>query len=136
MNLVGNYTFGKDASWEFSTRYNFGTGFPFTPTQGYYSQLNFLDGQGNAQPSQDLTTANGNPAVIYGELNAKRLPSYHRVDISIKKTYILKNENVIEVSAGATNILNYENIFYWDREDNERVDQLPIMPTVSVSYSF
>lgn len=136
LNLVGNYTFGEEGTWELSLRYNFGTGFPFTPTQGYYSQLTFIDANGNSQPSQDLTTTNGNPAVIYGDLNAKRLPNYHRVDVSIKKTYTLKNENLIEVSAGATNILNYDNIFYWDREENKRVDQLPIMPTVSLSYSF
>ncbi|WP_417591721.1 TonB-dependent receptor [Owenweeksia hongkongensis] len=136
LNLVGNYTFGKEGTWEFSLRYNFGTGFPFTPTQGYYSQLTFIDNTGNAQPSQDLTTTNGNPAVIYGDLNDKRLPNYHRVDVSIKKTITLKNENVLELSAGATNILNYENIFYWDREENKRVNQLPIMPTVSLAYSF
>ncbi len=136
LNLVGNYTFGEEGTWELSLRYNFGTGFPFTPTQGYYSQLTFIDDNGSPQPSQDLTTVNGNPAVIYGDLNAKRLPNYHRVDVSVKKTFTLKNENIIEVSAGATNILNYDNIFYWDREENKRVDQLPIMPTVSLTYSF
>ena len=136
LNLVGNYSFGKDDSWEASMRYNFGTGFPFTPTQGYYSKINFVDGSGNANPSMDPTTTNGDLAVIYGDLNTKRLPNYHRVDVSLKKTYVLKNETTLEVSVGATNVLNYDNIFYYDREDAKRVDQLPIMPTVALSYAF
>ena len=135
LNLVGNYTLGADDSWELSLRYNFGSGFPFTPTQGYYEKINFLDGT-NPEPSQDYTTANGEPSTIYGDLNTKRLPNYHRVDCSVTKTYTLQNENVFEVSVGATNILNYDNIFYYDRVDNERVNQLPIMPTISLSYSF
>lgn len=136
LNFVGSYNFGKDDTWELSLRYNFGTGFPFTPTQGYYQQLTFVDDNGAANPSMDPTTTNGDPAVIYGDLNTKRLPNYHRVDFSVKKTYTLKNDNVIDVSAGATNILNYDNIFYYDREQAKRVNQLPIMPTVSMSYSF
>lgn len=135
LNLVGNYTFGKDKSWELSARYNFGSGFPFTPTQGYYQQLGFTDDLGNADPSADIT-ANGELGTLYGDLNTNRLPSYHRVDISLKKTYTFENDDVMEISAGATNILDYDNIFYYDREDAKRVNQLPIMPTVSVSYSF
>lgn len=136
LNLVGNYTFGEDDSWELSARYNFGTGFPFTPTQGYYQKLDFLDNSGNSQTSLDYTTSNGELATVYGDLNTKRLPNYHRVDLSLTKTYTLKNDNVFQASVGATNVLNYENIFYYDREEAKRVNQLPIMPTISISYSF
>ncbi len=136
LNLVGNYSFGKDDSWEFSLRYNFGTGFPFTPTQLFYSEQPFSDGSGQPSIDYDYTDANGQPGVLYGELNTRRLPNYHRVDVSITKQYKINENQMIEASAGATNILNYQNIFYYDREQNRRVDQLPIMPTVSLSYSF
>lgn len=136
LNLVGNYTLGEDDSWELSARYNFGTGFPFTPTQGYYQKLDFIDDGGNGQTSLDYTTSNGELSTVYGDLNTKRLPNYHRVDLSVTKTYTLKNDNVFQASVGATNVLNYENIFYYDREEAKRVNQLPIMPTVSISYSF
>jgi hypothetical protein len=39
VNLVGTYTFGKKRNLDLSIRWNYGSGFPFTPTQGYYPQL-------------------------------------------------------------------------------------------------
>ncbi len=136
LNFVGNYSFGKDKTWLLSLRYNFGTGFPFTPTQLFYSEQTFTDDRGQAALDYNYTTENGSPGVLYGELNDRRLPNYHRVDISLSKTWNWGDRQSLEVSTGATNILNYENIFYYDRTANRRVNQLPIMPTLSFSYSF
>ena len=136
LNFVSNYSFGKERSWLASLRYNFGTGFPFTPTQLFYSEQAFVDDRGQASLDYDYTTANGEPGVLYGELNDRRLPNYHRVDISLARTFKFEHDQQLEVSAGATNILNYENIFYYNRNENKRVNQLPIMPTVSLSFSF
>ncbi|MDZ7847645.1 MAG: hypothetical protein U5L96_13245 [Owenweeksia sp.] len=133
---MGTYVFGEDRSWEVSTRYNFGTGFPFTPTRAFFQGQNFLDGRNEGDISYDYTTENGELDVLYGDLNTKRLPNYHRVDVSIKKEIEISKFQIMQLTAGATNILNYQNIFYYDRVDNKRVDQLPIMPTVSVKYSF
>jgi hypothetical protein len=83
----------------------------------------------------DYTTSNGNLKTIYGELNSKRLPNYHRVDFTIKKVWIFTATSEFNVTAGATNLLNYENIFYVDA-NNVRYNQLPIMPTVSIGYRF
>lgn len=136
LNFVGTYALDEAQTWEASVRYNLGTGFPFTPTRSFYRQQNFLDATNQGIVSFDYTTNNGDLDVLYGELNTKRLPNYHRVDISVKKTIEMKNRKRMEISTGATNLLNYQNIFYYDRNNNERVDQLPIMPTISVSYEF
>jgi hypothetical protein len=136
LNFVANYSFGKDKSWEASLRYNFGTGFPFTPTQLFYSEQPFVDDRGQVAIDYDYTTENGEAGVLYGELNTRRLPNYHRVDASITHTYEVTEHQVLEVSLGATNIMNYDNIFFYNRDENKRVNQLPIMPTVSVSYTF
>lgn len=136
LNFVSNYNFGEDDSWTASLRYNFGTGFPFTPTQLFYSQLPFTNDRGQGAIDYNYNEANGELSVLYGDLNTKRLPNYHRVDMSITKTYSFSEYDLLELSAGATNILNYQNIFYYDRNQNKRVDQLPIMPTISASYRF
>jgi hypothetical protein len=136
LNLVGTYAFGSDESWEVSIRYNFGTGFPFTPTRTNYSKLDFVTAGGEPDLTYDYTTENGEPDVLYGDLNTKRLPNYHRVDLSLKKVFELENKDRIEASVGATNMLNYDNIFYYDRNERKRVNQLPIMPTISLSYAF
>ena len=135
LNLLATYIFGKDRLWEASIRYNFGTGFPFTPRQGYGPGLDFTTSTGNTAFDYDYTTSNGDLKTLYGDLNSRRLPNYHRVDVSIKKIWPLSTTSEIEASAGATNILNYENIFYVDAA-NVRYNQLPIMPTISLGYKF
>jgi hypothetical protein len=135
LNLVGNAKLGKKEQWYISVRWNLGTGFPFTPTQGYYPGIDFLDPLGNPDINFDYTTANGDPTVLYGELNSNRLPTYHRLDASLKYSGEWKY-GTMEASIGATNMYNRENIFYYDRVAAERVNQLPIMPTISCNFSF
>ena len=135
INIVGNAKLGKDEKWFLSVRWNLGTGFPFTPTQGYYPGVDFLDSFGNPDIDFDYTTVNGDPTVLYGALNANRLPTYHRLDASLK--YANEFEaGALQLTFGATNIYNRENIFYFDRVNAQRVNQLPIMPTISVSFAF
>lgn len=131
INLVTSYTFGKKKQWELNGRWNYGTGFPFTPTQGYINQLN---PQGNV--NYNFNTGNGNLNYIPGQLNSARLPDYHRFDIGVKYKYKWSDKTTLEVNFGATNIYNRENIFYVDRFTFKRINQLPIMPNVNLSLTF
>lgn len=131
VNLVGTYTFGKKRNLDFSLRWNFGSGFPFTPTKGYYPQVDF-----NNQFNYDYTTANANLGYVPGDYNSRRLPDYHRLDVSVKWFYNISEKTKLEVNIGATNAYNRENIFYFDRVRNKRVNQLPILPNVNISFKF
>ncbi|WP_317898613.1 TonB-dependent receptor [Aurantibacillus circumpalustris] len=131
VNLVTSYSFGKKKQWELNGRWNFGTGFPFTPTQGYINQLN---PQGNI--NYNFNTGNGTLNYIPGDLNSSRLPDYHRFDIGVKYKYKLSEKTTLEINFGATNIYNRENIFYVDRFTFKRINQLPIMPNLNVSLTF
>lgn len=131
VNFVANYSFGKDKTWELSGRWNFGSGFPFTQTQGYFEKFDFVDGIGT-----DYTTGNGQLGVEYASINQGRLPSYHRFDFNVKKTLSVSNYSTLEMNAGVTNLYNRENIFYYDRIRNERVNQLPIMPSLGATLTF
>jgi hypothetical protein len=130
INLITSYTFGKKETWEFDVRWNFGSGFPFTQTQGFYEKIIFEN------INQDYTNANGNLSILYGELNGGRLPYYHRLDMTIKKKWNLSKYSVLEANAGATNIYNRENIFYFNRVTYARKNQLPFLPTVGISCTF
>ena len=130
-NIVFSYLFGNNRTWEINTRWNYGTGFPFTRTQAYYEQINFSD-----LNNSDYSTINGELGIIYSDLNDGRLPDYHRLDISLKKKIELKNKTSLEFSLGVTNLYDRNNIFYYDRIDAIRVDQLPIMPNVGFNWKF
>ena len=131
VNLVGTYTFGKDLNWEVGTRWNLGSGFPFTQTQGFYEKIPFNDGI-----NTDYTTANGDLGIVYGPLNEGRLPYYHRLDISVKRTFQLGANTSLKASFSITNAYNRNNIFYFSRTTNEEVYQLPFMPSVGLSLKF
>ena len=131
VNFVTSYTFGKDLGWEVDFRWNLGSGFPTTPTQGYFENLNLNNGI-----NSNYTTSNGSLGIVYGDLNAKRLPWYHRLDFSIKRKFVFKNDATLAINLGCTNLYNRENIFYFDRVRYKRVNQLPILPTIGMSFSF
>lgn len=131
INLVASYTFGKDMNWEFDARWNIGSGFPFKPTGGFYEDLNFTGGIGT-----DYISANGDLNYFFDESQVKELPWYHRLDINIKRTFQFFENTKLEVAAGATNMYSRKNVFYFDRVKYERVDQLPILPTLSLVMTF
>ncbi|MBK7109865.1 MAG: TonB-dependent receptor [Chitinophagales bacterium] len=132
VNFVSSYALGADESWEVSVRWNFGSGFPFTQTAGFYESIDFVDGIGT-----DYTNTNGNLGIIYDDkLNGGRLPTYHRLDFSTKKKFEFMNGNKMEATFSVTNVYDRENIFYFDRVRYERVNQLPILPSLALSYNF
>ncbi|MBL7811178.1 MAG: TonB-dependent receptor plug domain-containing protein [Bacteroidetes bacterium] len=131
VNLLLSYEFDKKNPTEISLRWNLGSGFPFTQTQGYYEKFDFQNGIGT-----NYTTGSGSLGVIYSGLNQGRLPYYHRLDFSAKRTWKLKNKREWNVVVSLTNVYNRANIFYYDRVNLTRVNQLPILPAAGFTYSF
>lgn len=132
INVVSSYTFGKKKNWEVNARWNLGTGFPFTQTQGF---INSFNPGGNI--NYNFATANGSAlGYIPATLNGGRLPDYHRLDIGVKYKYYWSERTTLEISGGATNVYNRANIFYVDRFTFKRINQLPIMPNLNMSLTF
>jgi len=129
-NVVVSYAFGKDKTWEFNSRWNLGSGFPFTQTQGFYEKVKFTN------IFDQYTQSSGGLGVIYSSLNGGRLPWYHRLDISIKKQWKLSEYSRLEANLGATNIYNRDNLFYFDRLTNSKRYQLPFLPSLGINLTF
>lgn len=151
VNFVGSYQFRigklkasprenvKDRTlfpFEVGVRWNMGSGFPFTRTQGFYANQTFADGistnylTDNTEPNTDL-------GVIYEEqINLGRLPFYHRLDVSLKYTLDLMGHSKLIISASVTNAYDRANIFYFDRIEYRRINQLPIMPALNINLKF
>lgn len=132
VNLVGSYLLGNDKSYEISLRWNLGSGLPFTPTSGYYQLENFQGG---------VTTdyVNENPdevATLLGDFNSKRLPYYHRLDVTGKKRIKFKNKTEMEIVLSVTNVYDRNNIFYVNRITGEEIYQFPVLPSFGVNYKF
>ena len=131
INLVSSFNFGKKDSWKADARWNLGSGFPFTQTQGFYENIPFSDGI-----NTDYTSENGELEIVYAELNKGRLSYYHRLDLSLSKTIEISKNTILEITASVTNAYNRNNIFYINRITDEKIYQLPLLPSGGISLKF
>jgi len=133
-NIVINQSWGNKknpTAWTANLRWNFGSGFPFTQTQGLYEKLNFA---GNI--STNPLDQNGSLGVYYEQLNTGRLPYFHRLDASITRKINVSKKSVLNITLAATNVYNRENIFYFDVLNYKRINQLPFLPTLGFNLNF
>ena len=130
-NIVASRIFGEDKSWTFDMRWNYGSGFPFTETQGYYENINFEDGI-----NTDITQSNGDLGIYYADYNRGQMPDYHRLDVSIKKKITFSKNSIIETTLSISNLYDRANIFYYDQLTDSRINQLPFMPSIGVNWQF
>ena len=131
VNLLATYKFGTQNDWEVSGRWSFGSGFPYTQTQGVFQQLVFGNDIVN-----DYTRENGEYGLYYAELYKGRLPSYHRLDLGIKKHFAVGKRSILDLSLSATNVYSRQNIFYFNRVTYERVNQLPLLVSFGMNFTF
>lgn len=131
VNVLISYQIGLSRSWELSLRWNYGSGFPYTPNKGGQEMLDFQSGI-----DYDYISSNGTLQMLLGNYNSKRLPEYHRLDFSLKKRFDIFKSSILELNLSVTNVYNRNNLFYQDRITGDRVNQLPIMPSFGLSLSF
>ncbi len=133
VNAILGYQIDDKGDFNVNIRWNFGSGFPFTRTQGFYNNIN-----SEGQVEFDYTQKNpADIGVLYEELrNAGRLPHYHRLDISVNKIFHFSKYMNAEAIVSITNAYNRGNIFYFDRLRYERVNQLPIIPSAGIKFNF
>ena len=131
VNLLASYSFGTRNCWQIDVRWNYGSGFPFTKTKGFYPQLSYVQGV-----SGEIIKVNEILGVALDTINRGQLPDYHRLDLNIKRKFFVSKTCIIEVGAGATNAYNYSNIFYVNRITADKIYQLPILWSLNASVSF
>jgi hypothetical protein len=130
INILVTYTGGARRQWEFSGRWNLGSGFPFTQVSGFYEHYQFDD------MGMSIIGTSGDTGIIYGELNKGQLPWYHRLDIDVKRKFYFSEHTQLEVDFSITNVYNRDNIFYVDIITSEKIYQLPLMPSLGLTLSF
>ena len=111
-----------------SMRWNLGSGLPYNQVRGFD---NFILMNGDV----DLLEVNGTPRVIYDRPYGGVLPAYHRLDISIDRTFPFKGGS-FAVQAGIINVYDRANLFALDLFTLEQTMQLPFIPTLGLKFEF
>jgi hypothetical protein len=143
VNCIGNYRLDAlrdkqsnkvlESKWEFSVRWSFGSGFPFTQTAGFFEKIDFF----REGTQTDYTQQEGTLQLLLSNTyNGGRLPTFHRFDFSAKVRFLVGRNHILEASLNCINLYNRSNIFYFDRFRGNRVNQLPIMPTAGLQFTF
>lgn len=114
---VGNFT--ANISWMY------GSGLPFTRPMGFDSFFRFED-----RPP-DVRKEYGQPRVLLEKPYEGRFPDFHSLDISLEQAFELSAVRV-RVQGGAVNAYDWQNLFYYDVFTQRRIDQLPLVPYLSL----
>ncbi len=115
---------------DFSLRWDYGSGYPFTQNAGSYDRLS-LSGIGD-DPFPD---GPGTPSRTLGAKNAARLPAYHRLDASLMYSTSI---GMFRGTAGLSiiNLYDQKNILYYDRMTGKTDYMIPFFPTASLTIEF
>jgi hypothetical protein len=122
-------------------RWNLGTGLPYTrplANYGYYSPELVSGGLFNWEGQQEADDFDpGGFGFILGPRNGERYPAYHRLDLSLRKTF-QKSWGSIVPYLDVLNVYNRRNVlfYFYELEKNPAVrsgvSMFPVLPSFGV----
>jgi hypothetical protein len=108
-------------------RWQIGSGMPFTRPMGFDDILDFRE------RLPDITSERGTRRVIMEKPYQGRLPSIHRLDITVERVFRLSDSgSSLNLQAGAINVYDQSNIFYYDVFTQRRLNQLSFVPYLTI----
>lgn len=129
-NAVFNYDLGR--GWTTGLVFTLGTGMPYTPALGKYYRYEW-DPDNNVMEEEIYNRM--------GDKNSQRYPTYHRMDVSIRKQWNfwgLETYPYLQI----INVYNQKNVFlyFWDHDSNpskfKAVPMFPFLPTIGMEINF
>lgn len=128
LNIVGSYQFTE--RWTVSAVFNFATGQAYTKPLGRTQ----MTGVPWGVSERDIFTV--------GNVNASRLPSYHRLDLSLSRSGRFFKLGDAEWQFQVINAYSRRNIWFYNYDFDENpverqdVQLLPVIPSVSYTVNF
>lgn len=128
LNLTASYRFSD--RWSVSAVFNYATGQAYTEPLGRY-QLTEIPWDNSERD-----------VFVVGKVNAARLPSYHRLDLSISRQGSFFNIGDAEWQFQVINAYSRRNIWFYNYDfdenpiEREDVSLLPILPSISYTVNF
>ena len=112
------------SSFTLSARWQYGSGLPFTQPLGFDELITLQD-------VPDVEREFGTTRILFDRPYRGRLPDYHRLDLSLERVFDAGWGDVT-AQIGTINLYDRANLFYFDVFSVRRVDQLPIIPVLSI----
>lgn len=113
------------ADFNFNLSWKYSSGGTYTKLYAYDLSLTNL-------PFQNPLEDQGQALTLFNRPFDGRLPYFSRLDVSVDRVFRMSDSFAIEGKVGAINTLNTRNIFYYDINTMQQVDQLPLVPYASI----
>jgi hypothetical protein len=125
---------------ELGVRWNMGTGLPYTRPVGAYARYDYslLDRGWRVDGAATDTLSS---AIVLGPRNAERYPMYHRLDASVRKTYV-KRWGTLTPHADLLNLYDRRNVLFYFYQYGDSpptrtgISMFPLLPTVGLEARF
>ncbi|MGN8225794.1 TonB-dependent receptor [Gracilimonas sp. BCB1] len=124
LNTVIGYQF---AGFEANMRWELGSGKPYTRVFGFDLSVRV--------PAEDVVDDPGQVRTLYSRPFGERLPYYHRLDVSLNRKFSISGGWSLSAETGVINAYNRNNVFNYDLNTLQRVNQTPLFPYLSVKLS-
>ena len=118
-SMEGGYK--PNNKWEFSARWIYAGGVPYTPF--------------------DIEQSQQNHRIVYDKnrINEKRYPDYHSMNIRLDSRFCLNSSNIV-VYFSVWNVYNRKNVanYFWndEKQKQDKVYQWGLLPIFGVEYEF
>lgn len=128
--------------WTGGVRWNLGTGIPYTRALGSYAyyQPRYVEG-GGLDWTGDDQDATGGYGVVLGDRNSSRYPTYHRLDLSFRRTFD-KSWGSLTPYLNLVNVYNQRNVLFYffeyeqDPPVRSGISMFPVLPTIGLEVTF
>lgn len=125
-NAIATYEFGKFTA---NLNYQFSSG-------GTYTRIFAFDLALTDLPNQHPLENQGTAQTLYSEPFNGRFPNFQRLDLSVNRPFRLSSFVNLDTEIGVINTFNTRNVFYFDVNTLQQVDQLPLVPYLSLTTRF
>jgi len=130
--------------WEGGLRWNVGTGTPFTRAVGSYATYSprFVQNEGRLNWAGATEGDDGSHYAVYLEdRNSSRYPTYHRLDLSARKSWY-PSWGTVTPYLNLVNAYNHRNVLFYFFEYQEQpptrsgISMFPVLPTIGLEIRF
>ncbi|HJK97059.1 MAG TPA: TonB-dependent receptor [Polyangiaceae bacterium LLY-WYZ-14_1] len=129
--------------WSAGFRLNVGSGTPYTQPLTTYANYvpGVLENDGRSTWSGADEDDGGDFAVLLGDRNGERYPVYHRLDVSLRRTFE-KSWGTITPHIDVLNLYNRRNVLFYSFQYQDSppvrsgISMFPLLPTIGVEVAF
>lgn len=130
--------------WTASVRWHLGSGLPYTRPEGshlYLTPRQSRAGRWVWPGDPEVEVGYGSQAVVLGERNAARYPTYHRLDAGIRRHWE-RSWGRVAASVDVLNVYNQRNVlfYFYDFEEDPPVrsglSMVPFLPSLGLEVRF